>query len=430
MRKNKIEIALLLLVISLIAGCLSSDEKYINPRISLWYKDKIPYGTWFAYNSLERFYPLPGIVNLQKISPENAANFQAYYWVKSDYEEPVQEDSIPDEAVETDEQQVDESFEQELYLVVSPQFYPNEKEIEKLLGYVGYGNHLVIAAFDFSNDFLDTLSVKLEIDDFDFKNKDSVIFSVRSSTDSLFKTYGYPGLSLGQYFASNESTEWEVLGKNQNGKPNIIRIRRDSGTITLHANPLQLTNFFLLHKNNHSSWSNLLAGLPDSYSTIWWDEYYRHADPNQSNFSSLGVLMKYPSLRWALYTTLIMLGLLLISELKRRRKVIPVLPALENSSLDFVKTIGRLYYQHKDNQDLAKKIESHFREFIRNHYNITSNQPDSVLAAQLSLKSGVEEGIIKSILNEFKLIDEHGTVSDDELLHINELIENFQIKRS
>lgn len=430
MRKKKIEIAFLLLVISLISGCLSSDEKYINPRISLWHKDKIPYGTWFAYNSLERFYPLPGIVSLQKTSPENAANFQSYYWIKSDYMEPVQEDSIPDEAVETDEQQVDESFEQELYLVVSPQFYPNEKEIEKLMGYVGFGNHLVIAAFDFSNDFLDTLNVKLEVEEFNFKKKDSVVFLGRPSNDKAFSTYGYPGFGIGQYFVSSEAFEWEVLGKTQNGNPNIIRIRKDSGTITLLANPLQLTNFFLLHKNNHQFWSNLLTGLPDSYSTIWWDEYYRHADPNQSDFSSLGVLMKYPSLRWALYTTLIMLGLLLISELKRRRKVIPILPALENSSLDFVKTIGRLYYQHKDNQDLARKIESHFREFIRNQYNITSNQPDSVLAAQLSLKSGVEEGLINTLLDEFKMIDEHGAVSDDELLHINELIENFHIKRS
>ncbi|WP_290709034.1 hypothetical protein, partial [Flavihumibacter sp. CACIAM 22H1] len=66
----------------------------------------------------------------------------------------------------------------------------------------------------------------------------------------------------------------------------------------------------------------------------------------------------------------------------------------------------------------------------RNQYNISSNQPDAVFGAQLALKSGVEESLISSILYEFKVIEEHGTVPDEDLLRMNELIELFHIKRS
>jgi hypothetical protein len=140
--------------------------------------------------------------------------------------------------------------------------------------------------------------------------------------------------------------------------------------------------------------------------------------------------MNYPSLKWALYTIVLMLLLLLFSEVKRRRKIIPVVHPPVNSSLDFVQTIGRLYYQHKDNADLARKIEMHFMEFIRQHYQLYSNQADDQLVRQLSLKSGVDAAVLESLFYEFRMIDEHGTVADEDLLRMNDLIEEFHIKRS
>jgi hypothetical protein len=140
--------------------------------------------------------------------------------------------------------------------------------------------------------------------------------------------------------------------------------------------------------------------------------------------------MKYPSLKWALYTILLLLAVLLFSEMKRRRKVIPVLTPPENSSLDFVTTIGRLYYQHKDNSDLARKMEAHLLEFIRQHYHIQGNLAGDQLVRQLSLKSGVGQELLDSLFYEFRMIEEHGAVSDEDLLRMNDLIEQFHIKRS
>jgi hypothetical protein len=140
--------------------------------------------------------------------------------------------------------------------------------------------------------------------------------------------------------------------------------------------------------------------------------------------------MKYPSLKWTLYTVLLLLAFLLFSEMKRRRKIIPILTPPENSSLDFVKTIGRLYYQHKDNSDLAIKMEAHLMEFIRQHYHIQGNLPEDQLVRQVSLKSGVAPELLNSLFYEFRMIEEHGAVSDEDLMRMNDLIEQFHIKRS
>lgn len=391
----------------MLLACMSCSRKSINPRISLWHQDKIPYGTWFAYQSLFYLYPDTVDIVIQKMSPE--------IFMASDDSEGFEDDSIQKKP--------------ELYLSVSRNFFASDAETENLLNYVKNGNHLVIAALEFSSDLLDTLKIDVSHANI-ASSTDTVLYMARSGNKAAFESYGYPGFTPKQFFEIKDSSQWVVLGKNHNGFANCIRMQLDSGTITLHANPLQFTNFFLLHKNNHRIWSSLLEGLPSEYSTIWWDNYFRNWKKDTDSFSSLGVFMKYPSLKWGLYTILIMLILLLFSEMKRRTKPIPVLSPVENSSLDFVKTIGRLYLQHRDNVDLARKMESHFRDFIRHQYNLSGQVPDTELAGQLSLKSGVDQELIKSILSEFRMIDEHGAVSDGDLLHINELIEQFHIKRS
>jgi len=415
MRIKGLDKMLLLLITCCLVGCAGCDSKFINPRISLWQQDKIPYGTWYAYNSLFTYFPEAEDIFLIKESPALGIGGSSVDWedpAESNYSTET-EDLLP-----------------ELYVVVSPRFLPTDAEKEDLLRFVRKGNHLVIASLEYDNSFLDSLGVQIVYDQPVISSADTILYMLRTSALDTYQTYGYPGEKIPYHFTVDSSSGWEILGTIQSGAPNCIRMRLDSGTITLHSNPLQLTNFFLLHKDNHRYWSDLLSGLSHSYSFIWWDDYFRTPKTDTNNFSSLGVFMKYPALKWALYTILFLLGILLFSEMKRRRKIIPVLTPPENSSLDFVKTIGRLYYQHKDNSDLAIKMETHLMEFIRQHYHIQGNLPEDQLVRQLSLKSGVAPALLTSLFYEFRMIEEHGTVSDEDLLRMNDLIEQFHIKRS
>jgi hypothetical protein len=106
---------------------------------------------------------------------------------------------------------------------------------------------------------------------------------------------------------------------------------------------------------------NAFSVIPSSVEKVVWNEYYlvknnqRQSEPNW-----LGVLFQYPSLRWALLTAIAALLLFALLESRRRQKVIPAYSKPVNDSLNFVKTIGRLYYDKKDHKNLVSKMISFF----------------------------------------------------------------------
>jgi len=105
--------------------------------------------------------------------------------------------------------------------------------------------------------------------------------------------------------------------------------------------------------------------------------------------------------------------------------MIPAIAALRNSSVDFVKTIGRLYYQRKDNLNLANKMAAHFLGHVRSKYNLPTASLDSEFAEKLSYKSGYDKKMVKDIVDHIKVTQQQQTISDSGLLDLNEKIEAF-----
>src|SRR5260221_4004882 len=95
-----------------------------------------------------------------------------------------------------------------------------------------------------------------------------------------------------------------------------------------------------------------------------WGELYRFT-----------FILSNRSLRWAFWLTLVLFLLIFLVESKRKQRAIAEIPKLRNASEDFVKTVGGLYFQQKNNQNLAIKMTHAFLENIRSDYNI----PTSIL---------------------------------------------------
>ena len=68
--------------------------------------------------------------------------------------------------------------------------------------------------------------------------------------------------------------------------------------------------------------------------------------------------------------------------------MIPAHPRPQNDSLDFVKTMGRLYYDRKDHQNLAKKMSVYFFEHVRSTYKLPTHTLDEAFVEALHYKSG------------------------------------------
>ena len=58
----------------------------------------------------------------------------------------------------------------------------------------------------------------------------------------------------------------------------------------------------------------------------------------------------------------------MIFNAKRKQRIVKVVKPLENTTVAFTKTIGNLYYETKDHNNLIDKKITYFLEYIRRVY--------------------------------------------------------------
>lgn len=375
----------------LLAACAPG----VNKRMTLWRNDKIPYGTYYAYNNLQHLFTKSAIETNDK-SPE------IFY----------------------------ENENSSAYIIVGYSVRPSEDELKAILNHAISGNHVFISAIDIGENVLDSFKLKVS-DTFPDYDRDSLTVSVLDplSDDSL--KFTYPGARLDNYFTKMDSSVTNILGRNKSGYANFVKFTyQNGGTVMLHLAPGALTNFFLLHKQNKKYYDLVFSPIPDTVDQVIWDDYYRHhVNGNdygkKSTFSKLGMFLNHEVLRWAFWLTIALFGTVYVFESKRKQRVIPTMKKLNNASLDFVKTIGRLYYQRKDNKNLAEKIATHFLWHIRTTYNMSTSQLNDDFINRLAFKSGYPVALVSDVLYEIKKVEDAYDLSDEELLAFNEKIDKF-----
>ena len=92
--------------------------------------------------------------------------------------------------------------------------------------------------------------------------------------------------------------------------------------------------------------------------------------------SLLSFIHEQEALTWAFYTLIISVLLLLLFQMKRRQRPIPVINLPQNDSLNFVELIGNLYLLNKDNRALLERKMTYFREMVRSRYQVNVQHED------------------------------------------------------
>ena len=185
-----------------------------------------------------------------------------------------------------------------------------------------------------------------------------------------------------------------ILGTYDSTYINFIRIPYGEGHFYIHNNPRVFTNFYLIDAHKLDYAEKALGHLREG--TIYFDDFstvnYRN---NNSGYgfsdSPLQFILSQQSLRWAWYLLLILALLYLLFRAKRKQRVIPVLEPNTNTSLEFTKTIGNLYYQQKDHSKLAQQKMKLFLAHVRMHYRIPTHEINEQLIRQIRLKSELPE---------------------------------------
>jgi len=381
---------------------LSTQQKrhVLDERISLNKRDKIPYGTYVAYHSLSHIFPRASVIVNKK--------------------KPMLWDSL---SVFTGKQAL---------IIISPRFMPDETELHRLWDFVKAGNTVFISSHILSYDAQNFFSC----DDY---TSDLSLFGIDATTDTLSvgllsppfpdeRKYNYPGRQYDGYFGKyNKNISYELGSKNDTDI-NFIQLKAGEGSIYLHLAPLTFSNYFLLHGQNINYYNKMLSLIPKDTKKVVWDEYFLYKRISLGNNGSKGplsALMSQRSFRAALWLLIILLALYVLQEMRRKQRIIPIMAKPRNDSLEFVKTIGRLYHEKRDNKNLSKKMAAYFLEHIRNKYKLSTNQLDDGFITSLCRKTAQPEHSIREIVSFINNIDASGEIADLQLADFHKQLEEF-----
>ncbi|MBK8562194.1 MAG: hypothetical protein IPN76_02320 [Saprospiraceae bacterium] len=226
-------------------------------------------------------------------------------------------------------------------------------------------------------------------------------------------------------YLCDSQTVFTTVGLLSNSQPYFVRANYGDGEFYLHTTPLAFTNLYLVEKRGLDYASKAFSHLKPG--TIYWDERVFNPDgdaPPQQE-SPLKYVLSQPPLAWAWYLMLGMALLYLIFRAKRRQRVIPVLEKNANTSLEFIGTIGRLFFINSNHRQLAAQKMRLFLIFVRERYHLPTKELNEQFAKGLAIRSNVPEEHIHKILNLHRNISNSGFLSEDTMVDFHRLMERF-----
>ena len=236
MRKALPYIGLVLLV-SAIAFLFTYKKPHaFDDRITLSYRDKIPYGTYAAYKLLQKEFP--------------HAEIQTNRYAPGEWKI-LTSDST-----------------KQVLLIVAKMFNPSEEELDYLTGFIQKGNFVFVSAYEITSTAAKFFKLKekshpdffkLTLDiHHPFNPFDSTVIQLDSNSFKEPIFYQYPGADFTNSFIKTDSVFTYPLGYSAEANANLVAIHSMKGIFFLHNAPIAFTNFFLLYNDNRQYFEKII----------------------------------------------------------------------------------------------------------------------------------------------------------------------------
>lgn len=391
---KSIKIYIFILVLILI-GIVTVDAN--KPKPVDWFpsysvKDKIPFGLYILNNEIETFF---------KNTKVNRFGETIYEFLDPKY-------SYQDTTYTTNG----------TILYIDENSTIDDESAQELLYFVSHGNTAFISSTNFPIKLRDSLH---------FDNAYSNIFSdsLHFSLTTNKEEYSYLKGTQNVYFTEFDSINTDILGYQKNSKKdsvaNFIRVPHVNGYFYLHSQPAAFTNYYLLKNNNYKYAEQVLSHIDDSQ--VFW---YLEGSRDQIK-SKMSYIFSQPALNWAWKIALISLIVFMIFNAKRKQRVIPIVEPLKNTTIDFTKTIGNLYFQEGNHQDIINKKIKFFLEKIRNEYFVDTFDLNESFVNRLHQKTGKNKAEIENIVQLIKKYRNQMESSDKDLIAFNKALEKLNL---
>lgn len=311
------------------------------------------------------------------------------------------------------------------YIFINDDLLFDERQSDEILKFVEKGNTVFISSRSIGSFLGDSLKIESS-SNYNLLEEDlhPKLFAPSLKQDSL------PSYNKGvfkTYFDKIDTLKTTALGYYEPKDPkieelNYIKVNFGKGQFLIHNLPEAFSNYYLL-KGNEQYAASVLSYI--NADKIYWDEYVKSG--RKVVTSPMRFILDQAPLTWAYY---VLIGGLLIFVLfkgKREQRIVEVMEPLENTSVEFTKTIGDLYFQHKDYSNIIAKKITYFMESLRSKYYLNTNDITEDFIKKLALKSGNTFEKSEKLMHLIKHLKEKSVHSEADLLELNKQIEAFRL---
>lgn len=362
--------------------------------------DKIPFGCHVLYNELPSLFP------------------------NSEIE--VVEESVYDVMIDKD------STKKSTYLLINDYLDFDRQEVNQLLKYAERGNTVFMATNSLSYILADTLNLVVRSDytitedtvlvnltHQKFKDK-KFSFARGLNNTQITKVDTTNSVVLG-YLEFTRENEFVPEPPEKVSLPNFVKTKFGKGQFFINATPQAFSNYYLLGENSSYA-AHALSYLEDDF--IFWDNYKKSGRVIID--SPMRFVLNQTALKWAYYLTMVGLLLFVIFRAKRQQRIIPIIKPIENTSVEFARTVGSLYHQSKDYDNLIDKKLNYFFAFLRERYYIDTSGLNEKTFKSLAAKSGKPYEEVKKLMEFIVEVKRKTTKSEQDLINLNKKISAFK----
>ncbi|CAM3769365.1 DUF4350 domain-containing protein [Flavobacterium gelidilacus] len=396
-RNLKVYIFLLVLILIGIIFVDASRPKPINWSATFALNDKIPFGLYVFSQESDKLF------SSQKVTKHSNTPYE-YFYDKYDYEDSTY-------TVKGD------------ILYINDEFTIDKNSVDELFYYASRGNDVFISSSSFSKNLKDTLGFEIETSSIFMDS-----FALKVSNKNLNpKDYYYSKGVSTKYFSKIDTTTTVVLGHQNSTKENLtnfIKIPYKKGNFYLHTQPIVFTNYYMLKNKNYEYVEQITSYL--NQDKIYW--FAKSYDDAQLNQSPMRYILSQASLRWAWYISLISILIFIFFNAKRKQRVIPIIEPLRNTTVDFTKTIGNLYYQEGNHKNIIDKKIIYFLEKTRNEYLVDTTVLDATFINRFQQKSGKKKEDIAALVQLINQLKRKEICNENDIISLNLTIEKLNHK--
>jgi hypothetical protein len=260
----------------------------------------------------------------------------------------------------------------------------DDQSVSEICNFVSHGNAAFISSKEIPKSLLDSLKLKMDSEFLNFKNVFSWVANKKLGKQkcNMVENVG------NTYFSKIDTVKTTVLGyqSGDSTRINFVKVPWVNGYFYLHTQPAAFTNFHLLKANHYEYAQKVLSYIPEG--DIFW--HVKDQTGEVISDSPLRYIFSQPALKWAYYIAICGMLFFILFNAKRKQRIVPIIEPLRNSTIDFTKTIGNLYFQEGDHDNVIDKKIIYFLEKIRNEYLLDTTKLDDDFIKKLHQKSDKE----------------------------------------